>query len=36
MVIRINGEGNDGIKSQAGDLYVRFKVNTIEKNLIRK
>lgn len=36
MVIRMNGEWNDGIKSQAWDLYVRFKVNTIEKNLIRK
>lgn len=36
MVIRINGEWNDGIKASAWDLYVRFKVNTIEKNLIRK
>lgn len=36
MVIRINGEGNDGIWASAWDLYVRFKVNTIEKNLIRK
>ena len=36
MVIRINGEGNDGIGEGAGDLYVKFKVNTIEKNLRRK
>lgn len=36
MVIRINWEWNDGIWSSAWDLYVRFKVNTIEKNLIRK
>lgn len=36
MVIRINGEWNDWIWASAWDLYVRFKVNTIEKNLIRK
>jgi len=36
MVIRINGEGNDWIGAEAGDLYVRFKVNTKEKNLYRK
>lgn len=36
MVIRINGEGNDWIWSSAWDLYVKFKVNTIEKNLTRK
>lgn len=36
MVIRINWEGHDGIKASAWDLYVRFKVQTIEKNLIRK
>lgn len=36
MVIRLSEEGNDGIWAKAGDLYVRFKVNTIEKNLIRK
>ncbi len=36
MVIRINGEGNDWIGAESWDLYVRFKVNTIEKNLIRK
>lgn len=36
MVIRINWEWNDGIKASSWDLYVRFKVTTIEKNLIRK
>lgn len=36
MVIRINGEWNDGLGEWAGDLYVKFKVNTIEKNLRRK
>lgn len=36
MVIRINGEGHEGIWAGAWDLYVKFKVNTIEKNLRRK
>ncbi len=36
MVIRINWEWNDGIGAEAGDLYVRFKVETKEKNLSRK
>lgn len=36
MIIRINGEWNEWIWEASGDLYVKFKVNTIEKNLRRK
>jgi molecular chaperone DnaJ len=36
MVIRMNGDGNDGIWASPWDLYVKFKVVTIEKNLRRK
>ncbi|MBW7954519.1 DnaJ domain-containing protein [Candidatus Gracilibacteria bacterium] len=36
MVIKISGEGNEGLKSSSGDLYVKFKVKQIEKSLIRK
>jgi len=36
MVIRINGEGNEGIGSPAWDLYVRFQVSEDEKNLKRE
>jgi len=36
MVIRINGKGNEWIWAKPWDLYVKFKVNTVEKNLIRK
>lgn len=36
MVIRINGDGNEWIWSSAWDLYVKFKVNTIDKNLKRR
>jgi molecular chaperone DnaJ len=32
MVIKMTGEGNDGVGTkQAGDLYVRFSVQTEEK-----
>lgn len=36
MVIRLNWEGNDWVWEWAWDLYVRFKVQTIQKNLVRK
>ncbi|MDD5213744.1 MAG: molecular chaperone DnaJ [Candidatus Gracilibacteria bacterium] len=36
MIIKMQGEGNDGIKAGAGDLYIKFAVNLKEKNLTRK
>lgn len=36
MVIRMNSEWNEWIGASAWDLYIRFKVTTIEKNLRRK
>jgi len=36
MVIKITWEWNDWVKWQAWDLYVKFKLNSIEKNLSRR
>lgn len=36
MIIKISWEWNEGIWAWAWDLYVKFKVNLIDKNLIRK
>ncbi|MDQ7023252.1 MAG: DnaJ domain-containing protein [Candidatus Gracilibacteria bacterium] len=37
MIIKMEGEGNDGIGTkQSGDLYLRFRVKLEEKGLIRE
>ena len=36
MVIRINSAWNEWIWAESWDLYVRFKVENVEKNLKRK